>query len=146
MKYKRESEMESPVKKWLEELGYIVHRQSPMPGGGVPDLLGYSMDFENFIVIELKLNKFLQALSQAEGYRPYCHFSYIAFPVDMAKRIMGKHRNELVKAGIGLLAVTPEGVEVFVPAAINLKADWKDLYCRFTWDIKKELIKRAEKL
>lgn len=145
MKFKRETQMEEPVKQWMENYGYIVHRQSSLPSGFVPDLLGYSVDFESFMAIELKLDRFKDALMQAELYRNFCHFSYIAHPADRANRIFQKQQEVLIKSGIGLLSVDDD-VNVIVPASVNLKADWKDLYCRFSKDIKKEHIKRAEKI
>ena len=131
--------MEKPVWEWLELYRYIVHRQSPMPGGRTPDLLGYSVDFDNFAVIELKMYKFTEALFQAKLYRQFCHFSYIAFPEDRAMSVSVKHQETLIEAGIGLLAVAPESVRIVMPAAINLKAEWKDLYIRFVKDIRRKI-------
>jgi len=135
--FRRESEMEQPVWKWLEKCGYIVHRQSTLLSGGIPDLLGYSVIEDTFAAVELKLDRYTIAKEQAECYRCYCQLSYVAFPSQRAERIFNRHRDHLAGSGIGLLSVKSDSVKILLPANYNRQADFKGLYKRFKREIKK---------
>ena len=136
IEFKRESEMELPVRNWLEEKGCIVHRQSTFINGSVPDLLGYALCSDSFYVVELKMSRYTNALMQAKSYRYYCHYSFIAFPSKRAENIYRKHQPALSKVGIGLLAVDPGSVSCVLTAGYNNNAKCEKLYRRFKREIR----------
>lgn len=62
------------------------------------------------IAIEVKVSDWQKAISQAARNRVFTHRSYIAVPIDLARRI--KRESKLLHFGIGVLAIDSDG-EIF---------------------------------
>lgn len=65
---------------------------------------------------EAKLRDFNKAFFQAKGNKQYTDYSYIVFPMDMARVIMEKKINLLKENGIGLIGVSKEKSKCFLKA------------------------------
>jgi len=142
---KKESELESPVKSWLQAQGWIVHRESALYMG-IPDLLAYHPYLDHFLSVELKIHRYRQALRQAINYLDCVHLSYIAMPENIVLNIIKNpnRREACVSKGIGLIGVGKEwNLRVYIEPVLNHAAQTKhptDLYKRFKSETKKVLI------
>lgn len=69
--------------------------------------------FDELIAVELKLRDARRGIAQANAYRTFADRSYLALP---RERIRSDTLDAARQAGVGLLAVGPSEVEVFVAA------------------------------
>ena len=72
---------------------------------------------ERLVVVELKLDRIDDALSQARKNKGLSWESYVGLPLTVAERVMGgKKAGEFREAGVGLLGVSAWGVQELLPA------------------------------
>ena len=131
--FKLEKEMTPIVRKWLEDQGYIVRPE--MWTAHNCDLMGCKFNMDNvrlrvemrqktpmsdhtistrewmplashIVAVELKLFRIAAVVHQAESHKRYAHQSYIAMPIETARRVIGMAEHYEV----GVLGVTTEGV------------------------------------
>jgi len=136
--FRRERDMREPVRAWMEAEGYIVHDESHLWSGGIPDLLGcqqihlgYAHYTYRFVAVELKLRHPTRALDQACAYSPFVHAVYAAFPEMVAYRYLEQYRTRIEGDGTGILAVTPERSECIHPACLHHECACFPLWKRF---------------
>lgn len=88
--------------------------------GHFQKLNGWQPLQEILLSIELKLDRFRDALSQARQNMAAVNESYVAFPSKVAERIAcSKRGNELRREGIGLLSVGDSGCHRIITAKTN---------------------------
>lgn len=72
--------------------------------------------------VELKLNRVNDAIDQATANQAFAEKSYIALPLEKAKRWLNCENNgRLEEKGLGLLAVSPRSCRELVKPSISLK-------------------------
>lgn len=69
----------------------------------------------HIIAVELKLSRIAAVINQAKSHKRYARSSYIAMPLDTARHAIGMAQ----RYGVGVLGVTPQGVEMLCQAADN---------------------------
>lgn len=67
---------------------------------------------ERLVAVELKLSRVRKALRQASSYQAFATDSYVALPIELAKRVAGRYENDFSALGIGLLGVSTSTVKV----------------------------------
>jgi hypothetical protein len=82
------------------------------------------------IAIEAKLTKWRDALAQAALYRRYADEAFVLLPVQNAEPAT-KARADFEDAGVGLLVVNGERIDIFFDAAPSTKHDWRRDYVYF---------------
>lgn len=103
-----------PVRSFLERQGYRV-RDEVRFNGRIADLVG-ARDGE-VVAVELKLDDWREALTQARAYQVGAPLSYVALPRPTACEVADRNRDAFAADGVGLVAVDPPGdVEVLVEA------------------------------
>ncbi len=73
---------------------------------------------KRIIAVELKLARIKEAMSQASGNLDFADESFVAFPLDVAKRIVkNRHRwADCFDEGVGLIGVSPHRCSVLIPS------------------------------
>lgn len=113
MTFMLESELVEPVCRYLNsrhfnpslsEVPFYEYRM---------DIYGYSRTEDLTVAVELKLNKWSRAISQALIYQLCSDLVYIAMPIKVISRI---NTEMLQQYGIGLIAVEPERCKEIIPA------------------------------
>ena len=136
--FAREEEMRPIVAAWMAEQGLTVRGQTII--WHLCDMMGCEFDpamvgrrvrrekpwqplHKRIIAVELKLSRIVEALHQAYNNLCAVDESYVAFPAEVAARIVARPaRWEKYWAhGIGVLGVN-EKCEVAIPAGHNLDA------------------------
>lgn len=123
--FRREIDMRVPVTAWLKRQDFLVVYEGYMPivgpadivagrfgrriGRGIPPLL-------DGVAVELKLNDLACVFRQAQRNQSFVERSYAALPSTRCSRMKSEAITKFADAGIGLLSVTPEVVEVLVEA------------------------------
>jgi hypothetical protein len=86
-----------------------------------------------FVAVELKLARISEAMGQAVNNLGFADESYVALPVDVARRVAADSSrwSKFFDAGIGLLSVAPRRCEVLRPAnkSENLLDKAVQFYC-----------------
>lgn len=138
--FKLEREMREPVAVWLTAQGYlfafeaflrhgmadvIAGRFAPRVGRRIPALYGAT-------VIELKLDDVGGALRQAASNRRCVARSYVAMAVDRCMRMRSVTHQRFYDAGVGLLSVSRDGVEILIDPIVGSTEHWvvKNLWRR----------------
>lgn len=80
------------------------------------------------VAIEAKLERWRQALAQAQTYLRFADYSYVALPSDVATRVVKNDLASLECSPIGLLTLTPSGVEELVAPTRGQEHDWQREY------------------
>lgn len=80
--------------------------------GGLQKLNGWEPLQIELVAVEMKLQKVTEALAQAERYSLFADSSYVALPAPTAGRALSRCEDSFESAGIGVLAVEPDGVAV----------------------------------
>ncbi len=102
----KEASLLQPVTGYIKRKGFNVQgTEIPFYNRSV-DIYGFSKKTNKTIAIELKLNKWKKAFSQAVIYQLCADESYIAMPHKYTIRV---DRNLLITFGIGLIAVNDIG-------------------------------------
>lgn len=114
MPRRSEEALRHPVRTHLERRGFRV-RDEVRFNGRVADLVG-ARDGE-VVAVELKLDDWRQALTQARAYQVGAPLSYVALPAPTARGVADRHRDAFAAEGVGLLGVDPpDGVAVEIRA------------------------------
>ena len=112
----------------LIEDGFVIQR----PGDRLQKLNGWMPLQKRLIAVELKLNRVIEALSQAKNNFGFATESYVALPQDVALRVIKNvsKRNDFTESGVGLLAVTRSSCDVVIRSSKKTSADnFLQLYC-----------------
>ncbi len=101
------------------------------PRGRLQKVNGWMPLQRRLVAIELKLARVEEALRQAMSNRGFASESYVALPIDQARRVLARQERRLVEAGLGLLGVTRDSCEELIPAQLGVvRADAAvQLYC-----------------
>jgi len=87
-------------------------------GGGYQKANGWMPLQRRLVAVELKLCRFSDVLHQARNNREFASESYIALPLDVAKRaIDGSSGDQLRHTGVGVLGATRNSCEILVAPA-----------------------------
>jgi hypothetical protein len=114
-----ENEMRSAIVKWLNRSGYYDAHECLV--GGYCDVIGCQWservgrkkpDLLEMICIELKLRDIKGVIAQAKGNHYHANLSYCAMPFDFCRKMQPKSRQKFIDAGIGLLSVFEDIVEI----------------------------------
>ena len=97
-----EEQMGDQIISFIEDLGFRPYVQIPFFYGRI-DFVGIKND--ECMVIESKVKKWRDALSQVLRYGYGADSSYIALPSNTAKYVYNNHRDVFIKYGIGLIEV-----------------------------------------
>jgi hypothetical protein len=100
-----ERDLAAPVARHFKALGYRVFAEVDI-AGRFADLV--AMKPEDVVAVELKLAAWRRALRQATAYQLGADRSYVALPLDAARRAH-RNRDAFEREGIGLLAVDDAG-------------------------------------
>jgi hypothetical protein len=139
--FAREAEMTPIVAKWMRAQGLLVKENVAIHH--LVDLVGVELDpnmvarrlrrqkpwrplHKRIVAVELKLRRIVESLHQAYNNLSGVDESYVAFPDDVAARILANHGRWAAywDHGIGLLSVN-EGCAVLIPALPNdRQRDW----------------------
>ncbi len=127
-----ERDMRPAVDAWLREQGcQVVRYESHRTGAGIVDLIGLryaprvgvGIPPAELIAVELKMSKIAEVLRQATLNR-YAHdLSWAAMPRDFCDRMRPATLEKFRAAGIGLLAVDGDQIEVLLPAPYGRLVD-----------------------
>ena len=130
--FAREREMTPIVTAWMREQGLLVRPERIL--WSLCDLVGCALNRERverrrrhqkdwrplhdrIIAVELKLSRIGEAFSQAEANRCWVEETWVAFPMDVARRVIASgHRWNVASGGIGVLGVEVAGCEVLMAA------------------------------
>jgi hypothetical protein len=106
-----EAEAQALLTEHLRESGFRVIEQFPI-GGKHIDLVALDHNTDSSAV-EVKLQEWRRALSQAFLNQSYFNYSYVALPRSFAHRIPKANLREL---GLGLIVFDTSGFEIVVSA------------------------------
>lgn len=115
----RESELAAPVERWLARQGYRVHREVPLAAKKV-DVVGLPKKGATetpWIGVELKLFKWRRALEQAAANSIVFDQNYVALWHGSVACAL-KDREAFEAAGVGLIGVGRNRIEVHIPASM----------------------------
>lgn len=122
MSFRREREMEPMVAAWLRGRGCLVI-QGEVHIWHMCDMYGLRFAertshripaIEVGVAVELKLERFGEALSQAKSNRAGAHESWIAMPLGRINRMQSKTLDRCRVLGVGMLGVNEQGAVVVV--------------------------------
>lgn len=103
-----------PVRSFLQRRGYRVQDEVRF-NGRIADLVASRDD--RVVAVELKLEDWETALTQARAYQVGAPLAYVALPDPVAGEVVDRHEAAFVADGVGLLGVDPpDRVEVLVDA------------------------------
>lgn len=72
---------------------------------------------KKIVAVELKLSRVEDALDQASSHLVFATHAYVAFPEELALRVVrGQRRAEFEAAGIGIIGVLHRGARVLLPS------------------------------
>ena len=123
-RFTKESLMREPVKAYLIERGFFPAVEFWLHGCGPSDIVAGSYakregrkipKLWEVVAVELKLSDFATVLMQAKRNKHLCDWSYIAFPVERIEKMRDATKQAIRDAGVGLLSVGDEVVEVITP-------------------------------
>jgi len=139
--FARERDMTPIVREWMQAQGLYV-REEIILCNGYCDLVGVAFNpdmasrrlarrkdwyplHDRIISVELKLSRVGEALRQAECNLHSVEESWVAFPLEAARRIETSRTRWPVTfgRGVGLLGVLQDSCEVVIPAA-NDRSSW----------------------
>lgn len=106
---------EHDVEQHLEALrrnGFVKRTKS----GSYQKLNGWEPLQRQFVAVEMKLRDAQGALAQAERYSLFADLAFVALPSPKAQRVIHRYGERFGAAGVGLLAVEADGVEVLLDA------------------------------
>jgi hypothetical protein len=104
-----EFELVKPVYDYLKRKGFVVRREVRI-GYCRADIVGFKEDV--VISVELKLQNWKKAITQAKNYQLGSDYVFIAFPLMKSYNILRKAEVILRKEGIGLLTVNEKTCNV----------------------------------
>ncbi len=104
-----EIELIKPVEDFLKNKGFKIKREIRI-GYCRADIVGFKKNI--VLSVELKLNNWKKAITQAKNYQLGSDFVYIAFPLQKIFKILRKSELYLVREGIGLLSINEKTNEV----------------------------------
>jgi len=104
-----EIELIKPVINYFQSQGYQVRREVKI-GFCRADIVAFKN--RKTTAIELKLNNWKKAISQAKNYQLGADFVYIAFPLMKSFKVMKKAEHIFQKEGIGFLIINEETCKV----------------------------------
>jgi hypothetical protein len=111
--FRFEANLREPVAAWLQDAGFEVRMEVPILGHRA-DLVGSRGAFVT--AIEMKLDRWTQALRQAIAYQLAADRAYVAMPLGPASRAY-RERWAFQAERVGLLAIDDLGhVRVPIPA------------------------------
>ncbi|HKW43285.1 MAG TPA: hypothetical protein VJP06_03775 [Thermoplasmata archaeon] len=114
MAFRFEADLTEPVANWLQGAGYDVRAEVPILGRRA-DLVG--SQGTSLTAIEMKLDRWAEALRQAMAYQLAADRAWVAMPLAAASRPY-RQRWVFESQGVGLLAVDDHGgVRSPIPAA-----------------------------
>lgn len=85
----------------------------------------FGLNLGKIISIEAKIKDWKSGILQAQRYIMFSDYSYLALPKD---RINAVNTDELIEAGIGLLAVSASSMEEVVPPSQSTECEYKQKY------------------
>ena len=68
---------------------------------------------------EAKLTNYDKALYQASYNKEYVDYSYMVFPMDMAKKIYEKHKSTIRDSNVGLIGVSDKKTQIYMKPCRN---------------------------
>ena len=68
------------------------------------------------IAVEAKISNYATVKQQAANRLFIADLVYISFPIEYASTVMNKHKEELIKNGIGVLGVNGRAIEMLKPS------------------------------
>lgn len=129
MDFENEDELKEPVRKYLEDNGFKVLDEIQVEGK-FPDLIGIQGRHIKRVV-ELKLRKYREALTQAWIHKMSAEKVYVAMPESAMYLIedytmKDGETNQFDHFGVGVLSVSANGgVEKKIEAETNERGDYK---------------------
>ncbi len=127
-----ERDMRPAVDTWLRGQGcQVVRYESHRVGAGIVDLIGLryaprvgvGIPPAELIAVELKMSKIAEVIRQAVLNRYVHDLSWAAMPRDFCDRMRPATLSKVRTAGVGLLAVAGDQVEIVVPALYGRLVD-----------------------
>jgi hypothetical protein len=106
MKFKIESRLAKPVKKYLRRKGFTVQKQEVQFYDYSMDIYAFSEKNDLTVAVELKLNRWRRALEQAIIYQLCADAVFIALPSEGCRKV---DRSLLLEHGVGLIGVSERG-------------------------------------
>lgn len=102
------------VVKFLQQNGYdVLVGVYPIFASRIEvDVLGYNIEKNEIVSVEVKTGYFKRALSQASLRLWFSDYVYLAFPVKYAYHIHRRKRRLLEELGLGLLAIDGSAKEL----------------------------------
>lgn len=85
----------------------------------------FRLNLGKIISIEAKIKDWKSGILQAQRYLMFSDYSYLALPKD---RINAANTDELIEAGIGLLAVSTSSMEEVIPPSHSTEWEYKQKY------------------
>lgn len=114
---RREDALRPAVAETLRKRGCRVRHEVAF-NERIADLVG--VDGETVVAVELKLEDWRTALTQARAYQVGAPRSYVALPIDLARDVAEEHGEAFEEPGVGLLGVDPPGtVRTLIEARIS---------------------------
>lgn len=96
----------------------------------------FGLNLGKTISIEAKIKDWKSGILQAQRYLMFSDYSYLALPKD---RINAVNTDELIKSGIGLLAVSASSMEEIIPPSRSTECAYKQKYIITSTIIQKSL-------
>lgn len=116
--------MRDPVNAYLLDRGFFPAVEFCLHGCGITDIVAGSYlaregrnvpKLWEVVAVELKLDDFAGVLRQAKTNKHHCDWSFIAMPAERIAKMKTATRDAIRLAGIGLLSVGDEVIEVMAP-------------------------------
>lgn len=116
-----ENDMRQAIVKWFNRNGYYDAHECMI--GGYCDVIGCMWservgrekpELLEMICVELKMRDITGVILQARGNHYHCNLSYCAMPADFCGRMKLDSVEKFHTAGVGLLAVEDDKVELII--------------------------------